>query len=230
MSNTPYCDIGCNGQIDEGVVLGYRYPGSSEPLRIGNHARIRSGTTIYSNTNIGHRFSCGHDVLIRAEVHLGNRVVILHKSILEGRICVGSGVKIMAHVYIPSATTIGNMVFIGPGTTFLNARYPMRYLEPVQGPVIEDHVVIGGGVTLCPNVRIGRKSFIGAGSVVTKDVPANTLAIGCPAKFQPLPDCMSKGTIPELILSGTDLWDASSDKSWQDDKELFDLLEIEDSN
>jgi len=57
-----------HARIDEGVVLGYRYPGDSRPLRIGNYAIIRSGTVIYANTTIGDRFQCGHHVLIRAEV------------------------------------------------------------------------------------------------------------------------------------------------------------------
>jgi len=114
MSTTPFYKIGHRAQVDEDVVLGYRYPGDSQPTRIGDYAIIRSGTIIYANTTIGHRFQCGHQVLIRAEVTIGNRCVVHHKCTLEGRIRIGNGVKIMAHVYIPSTTVIGNMVFIGP--------------------------------------------------------------------------------------------------------------------
>ena len=147
-----FYEIGRDAQVDPDVILGYRYPGDSQPARIGDHAVIRSGTVIYANTTIGHRFQCGHHVLIRAEVSIGDRCVVHHKCTLEGRIRIGSGVKIMAHVYIPSATFIGNMVFIGPGTTFLNDKYPMRLAAPVDGARIEDHVCIGGGVTICPGV------------------------------------------------------------------------------
>ena len=134
MTPDGYYELGDHAQIDPGVVLGYRYPGDSRPTRIGDYAIIRSGTVIYANTTIGRRFSCGHQVLIRAEVTLGDRVVIHHKCTLEGRIRIGSGVKIMAHVYIPSTTEIGNLVFVGPGTTFLNDRYPMRRAAPGEGP------------------------------------------------------------------------------------------------
>lgn len=196
--------------------LGYRYPGDSRPLRIGDYAIIRSGTVIYANTTIGHRFQCGHHVLIRAEVVIGDRCVVHHKCTLEGRIRIGDGVKIMAHVYIPSATVIGGMVFIGPGTTFLNDKYPMRRAAPVEGARIEDHVTIGGGATICPGVAIGRNAFIGAGSLVNKDVPPNTLAYGVPARHFPLPEGLGDGNRPELLLPQTDLWGAQRDDSWRE--------------
>lgn len=198
-------------------MLGYRYVGNSAPLRIGDHAIIRSGTIIYANTTIGDRFQCGHQVLIRAEVTIGDRCVVHHKCTLEGRLRIGNGVKIMAHVYLPSTTDVGDMVFIGPGTTFLNDKYPMRRAAPVQGPRIESHVSIGGGVTICPDVTIGRNSVIGAGSVVSKNVPPDTLAYGVPARHYPLPDSIAHGNLPELQLPQTDLFGAQSDDSWRAD-------------
>ncbi len=210
-------EIGKNAQIDPGVALGYRYPDSKEPLKIGDHAIIRSGTTIYTDTLIGNRFQCGHQVLIRAEVIIGDRCVIHHKCTLEGRLRLGTGVKVMAHVYIPSTTEIGDMVFIGPGVTLLNDKYPMRRAVTLEGPKIEDHVCIGGGVTICPGITIGRNSMIGSGSVVTKDVPPDTLAYGVPARHHPLPDDIAQGNLPELILPQTDLWGVQSDDSWRDE-------------
>jgi len=111
---------------------------------------------------------------------------------------------------------IGSMVFIGPGTTFLNDKYPMRRAAPGEGARIEDHVTIGGGVTICPGVTIGRNAFIGAGAVVTKDVPPDTLAYGVPARHQPLPEALSRGNLPELLLPQTDLWGAQRDDSWKE--------------
>jgi len=206
MSQTTY-QIGSHAQIDPDVTLGYEYPGWSRKLVIGEHAIIRSGTIIYAGTTIGKRFTCGHQVLIRAECEIGDRVVIFHKCTLEGRITIGRGVKIMAHCYIPSRTRIAELVFIGPGCTFLNAKKPMRDrgVGPI-GATIEERVCIGGGVTIGPGVTIGRNSFIGAGSLVNKDVPPDTLAYGVPARFYPLPDDLKGGNIPELLLTGTDLW------------------------
>jgi acetyltransferase-like isoleucine patch superfamily enzyme len=216
-ASEPFYEIGSHAQIDADVILGYRYPGDSRPTRIGDYAIIRSGSIIYANTTIGHRFQCGHQVLIRAEVIIGDRCVVHHKCTLEGRIHMGNGVKIMAHVYLPSTTVIGSMVFIGPGTTFLNDKYPMRRAAPVEGARLEDHVSIGGGVTICPGITVGRNSVIGAGSLVNKDVPPNTLAYGVPARHHPLPESMSRGNLPELLLPQTDLWGAQRDDSWRDE-------------
>jgi len=212
----PFHIVGEHAQIDADVILGYRYPGDSQPTRIGDYAIIRSGSIIYADTVIGRRFQCGHQVLIRAEVTIGDRCVVHHKCTLEGRLRIGDGVKIMAHVYLPSTTVIGNMVFIGPGVTFLNARFPMR-ADGVKGAHIEDHVMIGGGCTICPGITIGRGSFIAAGAVVSKDVPPNSLAMGVPAKHQPLPEGMLGENLPEQLLPQTDLFGARHDDTWKDE-------------
>lgn len=216
--NTPEmrnCELGTGAEIEPNVMLGYQYPGWRLPARIGERARIHSGSVVYADTVIGHRFTCGHNVTIRAECEIGDRVVILHGTTLEGRLKIGKGVKIMAHVYLPSRTVIGSMVFIGPGVNFLNARLPMREAV-VAGPTIGNHVAIGGGVTIGPGVTIGDNVFIGAGSLVLKDVPSNSLVYGTPARHQPLPERFGQGNAPEQVFQGLDLWDnRPSDDSWK---------------
>lgn len=210
-------ELGPHAQIDEGVTLGYTYPGWTQPLRVGEHAIIRGGSIFYAGSTIGKRFTCGHQVIVRAECVIGDRVVLLHRVTLEGKITIGDGVKIMAHVYVPSRTRIGKHVFVGPGCTFLNHKYPMRSLDPVAGATIEEGVCIGGGVTICPGVTIGKNSFIGAGSLVNKDVPPDTLAYGVPARFQPLPPELQGGNWPELVMTGTDLWGGQEGDDWRKD-------------
>ncbi len=217
MQQESYYEIGERAQVDEDVVLGYRYKGDSHPTRIGDDAVIRSGSIIYANTNIGDRFSCGHQVLIRAEVTIGNRVVVHHQTILEGHIRIGYGVKIMAGVYMPSQTILGDMVFIGPGVTILNDKRPMRGKPKLSGVTIEDYVMIGGNVTLCPGVTVGARSFVAAGSVVTKNVPPDVLASGVPAQFQPLPESLAGGNQPDNLLPQTDLWGNRDDNSWREE-------------
>ncbi|MDB6093586.1 MAG: fdtC 1 [Verrucomicrobia bacterium] len=213
----PFYEIGPGAEIAPNVQLGYRYPGCRVPTRIGGRARIHSGTVIYADTTIGERFTCGHNVTIRAECEIGDRVVILHGCTLEGRMKIGKGVKIMPHVYIPSRTVIGSMVFIGPGTTVLNARFPMREAK-VGGPTIGNNVVIGGGVTIGPGVVIGDNVFIGAGATVLKDIPANSLAFGTPAKHQPLPEKFGSRNDPRQVFCGLDLWDnRPGDETWKEE-------------
>ena len=216
MPHDLYCEIGPHAKIDNDVILGYRFEGDSEPLKIGAHAVIRSGSILYADTAIGERFSCGHQALIRGRIVIGNRVVVHHKVTLEGNLTIGSGVKIMAHVYVPSRTRIGNMVFIGPNVTILNDKRPMRGKTELSAVTIEDHVTVGGGVTVCPGVTIGKRSFIAAGAVVTKNVPPDTLVIGSPGHFQPLPKSLAEGNSPENMLPQTDLFGAQSDDSWRE--------------
>lgn len=210
------CLLGDQSVIEPNVILGYTYKGAEKPTKIGKHAHIHSGTVIYADTEIGDYFTAGHSVTIRAHCKIGDRVVILHGSTLEGNLTIGKGVKIMAHVYIPSQTLIGSMVFIGPGVTILNARVPMRKPD-LNGVTIGNHVVVGGGCTLLPGITIGDNAFIGAGSVVTRDVPANTLAYGNPARHYPLPKTFGSINDPEQIFQGRDLWNNSPDSTWRDE-------------
>ncbi|WP_194776958.1 sugar O-acetyltransferase [Pararhodonellum marinum] len=81
---------------------------------------------------------------------------------------------------------IGHRVLIGPNVQFYAATHPMDHkvrgtlLESGKGIIIEDDVWIGGGAILCPGVKIGARSVIGAGAVVTKDIPPDTFAGGIP--------------------------------------------------
>jgi acetyltransferase-like isoleucine patch superfamily enzyme len=72
-------------------------------------------------------------------------------------------------------------VFIAPNSSLLNDKYPRSSL--LAPPIVEDHAVIGGGVTVLPDVIIGENSVVGAGSVVTKTVPRRTVVAGVPARF-----------------------------------------------
>jgi acetyltransferase-like isoleucine patch superfamily enzyme len=81
-----------------------------------------------------------------------------------------------------------------------NDRFPLRRRDEYrpEGCTVEDNVTIGGGVVLCPGVTIGAGSFVAAGAIVTKNVPADSLAIGAPARIEPLPDKLRE---PNMALS-----------------------------
>lgn len=180
--------IGFNPQISPFVILGKPPLGKSDgelELLIGDDAIIRSFTTIYAGNTIGHRFSTGQNVSIRENNHLGDNVSIGTSSVLEFENIIGDNSRIHSGCFL-EMVNIGKNVFIGPNVVFTDDPHPMKcpnYKECKGGVIVEDLVKIGANSTILPGVRIGRNSLIGAGSVVVKDVPPDSVFAGNPAKF-----------------------------------------------
>ena len=200
--------IGEGTRIEPDVRVGFRYHAACGIARIGRGGILRTGTIIYGDVTIGDYFQSGHYTVIRAKVEMGDYCTVTNHSTLEGIIRLGDGVRIMSNVYIPSRTRIGNHVFIGPGVTFLNDKYPGRHETPTTpvGATIEDEVTIGGGCVILPGVTIGQGSFIAAGAVVTEDVPPRSLVIGVPGRVHPLPPHLDRPNDRSLTLQPRDLW------------------------
>jgi len=106
---------------------------------------------------------------------------------------IGKNCKISSHTFICEGVTIEDDVFIGHNVTFINDKYPkatngdgrLQTEEDwaVQPIMVEKGASIGSGSTILSNVRIGENAIIGAGSVVTHDVPPNSIVAGNPAKL-----------------------------------------------
>ncbi|RQG97156.1 acyltransferase [Natrarchaeobius chitinivorans] len=172
--------------IDDGATVGYGE--FDEPARIGRNATIRSGSIVYADVTIGNDFSTGHDVLVREGTRIGDDVLVGTKTVIDGQTTIGSHVSLQTNVYVPTETTIGSNVFVGPGAVLTNDEYPVRSDADLDGPTIEDGASIGANATLLPGVTVGENAFVAAGALVTEDVPADTLALGSPARTQPLPE------------------------------------------
>ena len=204
--------IGEGTVIEPNVTVGYRYHPDAGPTTIGRDSIIRFGTLIYGDVQLGDHFQTGHYTVIRAMVRAGDHCTITNQSCIEGVTRLGTGVRIMSNVYIPTRTWIGDHVFIGPGVTFLNDKYPGRR-DPMPTPrsaTIEDEVMVGGGVTILPGVRIGRRSFIAAGALVVRDVPPNSFVSGVPGRIEPLPAHLDRDNNRALTLQPRDLWHPKS--------------------
>lgn len=215
--------IGDGTIVEPGVTVGFRYHPDSGPARIGANGILRAGTLIYGDVSIGDYFQSGHNTVIRAKVRMGDYCTVTNQSTLEGLIRFGDGVRVMSHVYIPSRTWFGDRVFVGPGTTFLNERVPGRVDDSPtpRGATIEDDVMIGGGCTILPGVTIGARSFIAAGTLVTKDIPPRSFVKGHPARIAPLPPELDRGNSDHLWRQPHDLWHPAANHpaalNWPDD-------------
>jgi acetyltransferase-like isoleucine patch superfamily enzyme len=187
--NTPLANattllfLGHDSIVDAGVTLGYK-PGRQVVdlmLRIGEHAQIRTGTIIYAGTRIGDNFQTGHNVIIREENSIGNDVSIWSNSVIDYGCVIGNNVKIHCNIYIAQFTTLEDDVFLAPGVSIANDPHPLCG-RCMRGPTIKRGARIGVNVTLLPFVCVGEGSLVGAGSVVTKDIPPYTVAYGNPAR------------------------------------------------
>lgn len=185
--------IGDDADIDDGVILGYRYQPDAGPTTIGDSARIRTGSIIYADVAIGADFTTGHRALVREQTTAGDNVLVGTNAVIDGRVTIGSRVSLQTGAYVPPGSEIGDHVFVGPGATLTNDPYPVRAEEELAGPALDDNVSVGAGATVLPGVTIREGSFVAAGAVVTEDVPSDTLAAGVPARHRPLPDVLAGG-------------------------------------
>jgi acetyltransferase-like isoleucine patch superfamily enzyme len=178
--------LGKNPVVEKGVVLCHR-PGrkiSNERVVIGDNAVIRSNTVIYSGVTAGENFETGHNVVVREENTIGDNCSIWSNSFVDYGCEIGSNVKIHCSVYVAQFTVIEDDVFLAPGVMIANDIHPGCEFSKkcMRGPIIKKGAQIGVNATVLPFVTIGERCIVGAGSVVTRDVPPGTVVLGNPAR------------------------------------------------
>lgn len=142
-------------------------------------------TADVQTSNIGDNTLVWQYAVILAGAHIGSNCNINCHTFIENDVTIGNNVTVKSGIYLWDGITIGNDVFLGPNVTFTNDKYPRskQYPEEFQRTTIEDGASVGAGAIILGGVTVGRKAMIGAGSVVTKNVPAGELWVGNPAKF-----------------------------------------------
>ncbi len=146
----------------------------SPDVRLGRNVKLSKFINLYG-CEIGDETKVGAFVEVQKNARIGSRC------------------KISSHTFICEGVCIEDNVFIGHGVTFINDTYP-RAANPdgalqteadwkVETTLVKKGASIGSGSTILSKVTIGENAIIGAGSVVTKDVPANVIVAGNPAKF-----------------------------------------------
>ena len=145
----------------------------SEDVRLGQNVRLSKFINLYG-CEVGDESKIGAFVEIQKNAIIGKRC------------------KISSHSFICEGVVIEDNVFIGHGVMFTNDTYPRATTLQgnlqtgadwkVEPTVIRKGASIGSGATILSNINIGENAFVGAGSVVTKDVPPNAIVAGNPAK------------------------------------------------
>ena len=155
------------------------------PTEIGDGTVVSTGAIVFAGSKIGERVILGDQSCIRERVTIGDDVVVGRGSLIENDTTIGAMTKIQADAYITAYSTLEDNVFIAPRVVTTNdnfmGRTEQRH-ELIAGPTIRRGARIGGGAVLCPGIEIGEEAFVGAGAVVTKDVPARMLVVGNPAR------------------------------------------------
>jgi serine O-acetyltransferase len=171
--------IGENVRIGSCTVLGQqplsspistRTVSRQPPLSIGRETVIGSLVLVSAGTRIGERCMIADHASIREGNEIGNYTIVGKGVTIEYSSRIGSRCKIMNSTHITGNAIVEDDVFIGAmGVSFL-------------GPHIREHARIGSNSTILPGVKVGRYAVVGAGAVVTQDVPDHTLVIGVPAR------------------------------------------------
>lgn len=135
--------------------------------------------------NIGYGTRIWQFSIILKNARIGSNCNINSHTFIEDDVIIGDNVTVKCGVYLWDGIRIENNVFIGPNVTFINDKYPRskQYPNEFQSIIVKDGASIGANVTILGSLTIGKNSMIGAGSVVTKNIPDGQLWVGNPAKF-----------------------------------------------
>jgi acetyltransferase-like isoleucine patch superfamily enzyme len=134
-------------------------------------AEIGEGTVVHDQVNL-YKCKIGRNCKIDAFVYVEEGVVI------------GDDCKIRPFVFIPTGVTIEDDVFVGPNVSFTNDKYPRVKGEwKLLGTRVKKGASIGANTVILPGVTIGEEALVGAGSVVTENVPSRAIVAGNPARI-----------------------------------------------
>jgi UDP-2-acetamido-3-amino-2,3-dideoxy-glucuronate N-acetyltransferase len=179
--------------IGANVIIGYKdiKPGEQAPAEpivteVGENVRVRSGSVIYRGTRIENNSMVGHNAVIRENTIIGHDTYIGSLTSIEGDTRIGNFVGIQTQCYITKFCTIDDYTFIAPCFVSTNDQAMSHrragHGQNLVGFTAEKYVRIAASTVVLPGIHFGEGCVVGAGSVVTKDVPPYKVVRGVPAR------------------------------------------------
>ena len=173
--------VGARCILGEYLIDFYKdHKNKKHPLIIGANSLIRSETIIYGDTIIGDNFQSGHRVTIREKAQIGHHTRIGTLSDIQGDCKIGNYVSLHSNVHIGQKSIINDFAWIYPYVVLTNDPTPPS--ETMEGVFVDEFAIVATGAIVMPGIHIGKDSLVGAGAIVTKDVPEQKVFVGNPAK------------------------------------------------
>lgn len=136
---------------------------------------------VASDAEIGKNVKIWHFAYVGSKTVIGDNVKIGSLAHIDYGVVIGRDTMIEGSVYIPPFSRIGERVFIGPAAVLTNDPYPPS--KRLKGVIVEDEAVIGARAVIGAGIRIGKRSVVAMGSIVTKDIPDEVVVMGVPARI-----------------------------------------------
>lgn len=176
-------EIGDGTIIESHCVIGAPPVRGEQRLAVGPRSLVRSHSVLYGGSILGEGLVTGTHAVIRERSRLGREVQIGAFTELQGDVTMGDYTRTQSSVFIPKNCSIGAFVWLMPHVCLTNDPNPPSE-DDDRGPVIDDYAVLCARAVVLPGIHIGTRAVVGAQSLVTKDVPADALAFGVPARVR----------------------------------------------